>query len=213
MAHSGKFSTRFGDFFGDKHQCCTRPPVKPTTRGTVLGALLLFLSTHVVLAQDRQKHVGLWIGFGLGGGAEVAAASVIPVEGKSGKAFYVRFGATPSQRLLVGFEGIYWGSDDLVDRGNSSIIAQYFPSRSGGLFVKGGLGLSTVKLRRTTQWGLGTTLGSGIDIRLKDNLYFTPNVDLLLLIFDADDVRAATPTAEIRNTNALLLFTVGLTWH
>ena len=85
----------------------------------------------------------------------------------------------------------------------------FFPSETGGFFLKGGLGGANVEAEvggvKVTEKGVGTTLGLGYDVRLGRNLYLTPNIDLLIQTFE----NASGETTS----NSLFLVTVGLTWH
>ena len=53
---------------------------------------------------------------------------------------------------------------------------------------------------RGEESGVGTTLGAGFDLRIGTNLFVTPNIDVMVQMFE-------------ESTNASLLFTMGFTWH
>ncbi len=177
----------------------------------VTGACVL-LSASDLAAQRR--HQGFWIGFGLGGGANTSEG--LDDSRRGGGAAYLRLGGTVSQQVLLGGEVIGWGrSDDgaTVSRGNATFSVLVYPSRSGGFFLKGGVGGANVTVEteerggRLTreESGFGGTVGAGFDIRLGRNIYLTPNIDWLFQAFDAGQ--------NLASTNTLLLFTLGLTWH
>ncbi len=174
----------------------------------VAGAAALALAAPAE-AQREVKHQGFWIGFGLGGGWNTSDG--LDGETLGGGAIYLRMGATPSDRLLVGGEINGWFRDQngtAIGRGNVTLSLLFYPSRSGGLFVKGGAGLAQVQASQRignvtttiTDEGFGTTLGAGFDIRLGRNLYLTPNVDFLFQTIDDAN-------------NTLTLLSLGLTWH
>jgi hypothetical protein len=89
----------------------------------------------------------------------------------------------------------------------------FFPSTNGGLFLKGGIGGSYVDVSAdvvgldlsVSRAGFGTTFGLGWDVKLGNNIYLTPNADLLFQAIE-------TASGDDRNT-AILMFTLGLIWH
>jgi hypothetical protein len=182
-----------------------------------IGALALLAAPAP--GQGGHSHRGFWIAFGLGGGANVTEG--LDQARLGGGAGFFRIGGTPSQRWLVGFEGLGWGrgrGDDVVSRGNGTFTVMFFPSEDGGGFLKGGAGGASLSLVRvegnttstTTYSGFGLTLGAGYDLRLGRNLYLTPNVDWLLQVFDPETDPILGP---IPDTNSILTLTIGLTWH
>ncbi len=160
-------------------------------------------------AQERPRHEGFWVGFGLGGGWNVAEE--IDGEVLGGGALYVRLGGTVSQKVLLGAEVNGWGrsqGDATLSRGNVTFTVLFYPSRNGGFFLKAGLGTASVTTAVTSgtvtttdqRIGGGSTIGVGWDIRLGKNLYLTPNIDFLGQVIDGAE-------------NSLTLFSLGLTWH
>jgi hypothetical protein len=185
----------------------------------VAVATIMVLAADAATAQNPHEHRGFWIGLGAGGGVNLSDG----LDGASlgGGGGYLRLGGTTSQRVSLGFEGIGWGRDhsgSTLARGNGSFVALFYPSQKGGGFFKGGIGVSTIArsivsgntTNETSENGFGMTLGAGWDARLGNNIYFTPNLDLLLQWFEAktDPVLGSIP-----GHNAIFLFTLGLTWH
>ena len=163
-------------------------------------AMLLAMAAPSASAQGR--HDGFWIGFGLGGG-------VANSEGGGGA--YLRMGGTPTDLLLVGGEAIAWAKSEnntTVSQGNFTANVLFYPSQSGGAFVKVGLGWASVTASSTsgnttitvTDNGFGSTFGAGYDVKLGRNIYLTPNVDALVQVISG-------------STETVWLFTLGLTWH
>ena len=129
---------------------------------------------------SARCHGFTHFGFGLGGGLNLNED--LDGERLSGGSGYIRLGGTTSQRLLLGFEGSFWGRDQggaSIARGNGTFTAMYYPSEKGGGFLKGGIGWATISRATTsgsatttaTESGFGLTLGAGWDIRLGRNLY------------------------------------------
>ena len=172
-------------------------------RVIMLVAVMTTLVASSSEAQDRRKHDGFWWAFGLGGGWSSWQWS-LGNSGLRGAAAYFRLGGTVNEHVLFGGEAItLWregqpGQD--LQRVNVTASAFVYPSADGGLFFKGGFGLAESEMTGTDGEGIGLTLGSGFDLRLARNLYVTPNVDVLVQLFEQD-------------TNVSLLFTMGFTWH
>jgi hypothetical protein len=170
------------------------------TRALLTAVALLGIANAPSLAQGR--HDGFWIGFGLGGGV---------ANDEGGGAAYFRLGGTPSERILLGGEAIAWAKSEnntTVSQGNATGNILFYPGPNGGFFLKTGLGFATATATATsgnvtvtvTENGFGTTFGAGYDVKLGSNIYLTPNADLLLQVIGGE-------------TETVVLFTVGLTWH
>ena len=136
-----------------------------------MTAAALTLAPTVSFAQSTgHEHKGFWIGFGLGGGVNMSEG--LDGQRLGGGAGYLRLGGTPSQKVLLGFEGIFWGRDENsvgIARGNSTFTTIFYPSANGGGFLKGGVGWSNISrvttsgnsTTSTSQAGFGLTLGTG----------------------------------------------------
>ncbi len=152
--------------------------------------------------QESSPHRGFWIGFGLGGGWEEFDFDF----GNRGRgaAGYFRMGGTVNPHVLFGGEALAWFREDRfgqdVDRVNVTASALLYPSARGGWFLKTGGGVASATRAGVEQTGLGTTFGTGYDLRLGGNFFVTPNVDLMVQFFD-------------EATTASLLFTFGVIWH
>jgi hypothetical protein len=165
----------------------------------IAAVVLAFPST----ARAQQVHERFWWGFGLGGGWSSWQWS-FGEDGLRGGAAYFRLGGTVNQQVLFGGEAmVFWRDPDSGvehHRVNATAVALLYPSRSGGLFFKGGFGVAQAELPHGESEGVGGTFGAGIDLRIGRNAYITPNVDVMVQFFDND-------------TNASLLFTLGIIWH
>ncbi len=188
-----------------------------------LGLLLLLLLPSAARAQRVPVREGFWVSFGLGGGwaddtgSWTNEADVFE-DTPTGFATYVRLGGSPSQKLLVGGEVIGWlATEELsntdVFRGQFQAVGLYYPSETGGLFLKGGIGLAGRTLDTTLDIGgnrirvsqesegLGLDVGAGWELQLARNFFLAPNVDLLYQFLGDDQSGWA------------VLLTVGATWH
>ncbi len=151
---------------------------------------------------DARTHRGVWLGGGLGGGVDD--------DGNGGGGGYFRLGGTVGPRILLGGEAIGFvreEDDATLSRGNATFVALFYPAERG-LFLKGGLGFSTVVATvsegdvsvSVTDSGFGSTVGFGYDVRIGGNLYLTPNADMLIDVIDGD-------------ATLVWLFTLGIGMH
>lgn len=182
-------------------------------RVTLMAALGLSLTLNAAEAQDQGRRDGFWIGFGLGAGWNTSEG--LDDDRRIGGAAYLRLGGTPSPNVLLGGETIGWGrtEDDVtLTRGNATFTAMFYPSTTGGFYLKGGIGVSSVTVATevgnttvsTSEAGFGSTVGVGVDIPL-GRVSLTPAADWLFQAFDAGQ--------NISSTNTLLLLTLGLAWY
>ncbi len=188
--------------------------MKRLTVGSVMAMAALVLVASPAEAQRTAVHDGYWIGFGFGGGSAFGD-DAFDGDSKFGGAAFLRMGGSPSQQLLLGGELIGWGTDQdnvMIARGAMMFTALYYPSPSGGLYLKGGAGFAG----RTAEWelqidnltatvtdeqgGIGLGAGLGYDIQLGRNFFLTPALDFVYTGTEGDGA-------------SLLLFTVGATWH
>ncbi len=191
-------------------------------RSVCLAAFSLAMIVGPIHGQAQPRE-GFWIGFGAGGGWNTSEG--LDGNRRGGGAFHFRLGGTPSPNVLIGAEFIGWNrvcrsfvfackeGGITVGRGNVTLLVLLFPSRTGGFYVKGGIGGSSATVVTNVlganvsakKDGFGATVGTGINIRLGSNLYLTPGLDWLFQAFDAGQ--------NLASTNTLFLITLGLTWH
>ena len=155
-------------------------------------ALLCGAYPSSALAQNRQ---GFW--FGLGGGFGSANATCDDCDSskrESSGAAYIKGGWTLNERVLIGAEFNLWSKKYAIERGveatvnmyNASGTLTFYPSASGGFFVKGGGGVALVdtdvKASGSTVTvdlgkGPGLIAGAGYDIPLGGRIALTPAVN------------------------------------
>ncbi len=179
------------------------------TRALPVVAVLLMVGVGDAEAQESRRR-GFWVGFGLGPGWNTSEG--LDDGRRAGFSGYLRMGGTISRKVLLGGEVIGWGRDDdgtTVGRGNVTVTALFYPKATGSFFLKGGVGGSSVEVKRenvsVTDTGFGLTLGTGWNVRLGQSLSLTPNVDFLFQAFDAGE--------NLQSTNTMLILTLGLTFH
>jgi hypothetical protein len=163
----------------------------------------------------QRVHQGFWIGLAPGGAGFVH---------KEGFAYplYLRLGGTVHQRLLVGVEwyGVVLDADPPSGATNLTAVALLYPSHEGGFFTKAGLGIGRAESSCPAQEpdvasGLGITIGTGIDIRMGRNVYFTPSIDLLWQ--GAERALCPAPgnpgSGTVRGYSPGFFLSLGITWH
>lgn len=171
---------------------------------------LFLLASFVPL--PAQQSAGAHSGFWLSGGLGVGVTDEESIGDDAGPAFYLRMGGTPSDRILLGGEVVGFtrdvgGAD--VTLGNATFSVFYYPAAPGGLYVKAGAGFASATVSTelaggtftSDDEGFGLTFGSGYDIKIGDNLYLTPNLDVMVQSFD-----------EFADANSFL-FTLGIGFH
>jgi hypothetical protein len=193
----------------------------------LLASLALALPAAAQDAPPARR--GFWGGFGLGGGSNLTTTLDDGSPGGFVGAF--RLGGTLNPRWLLGGESTSWMRDVDEDawafRSNFSAIAMFYPSATGGWFVKAGPSIAMINetaatssqvdgvdLSTTvsaTETGFGATFGVGYDLKIGRNLYLVPEVTYLLQAFTGRTTD--TPLGTIPGTNSILVFTLGLTWH
>lgn len=174
--------------------------------------LLAVLGAQTAEAQNRRS--GFWISGGLGAG--VNSSKNLDGERLGGGAGYIRLGGTLADgKVLLGGEFNGWiRSRNSIGhmRSNTTFSAIVYPSPVGGFFLKGGVGVSVIRISADvlgatftgTEEGFGGTLGVGYDIPVGANVSLTPNLDMLFQTFEG---------GAGNETNTLLLLTIGITGH
>jgi hypothetical protein len=161
------------------------------------------IPTSSVLAQapppglrevKESSRRGLWFGLGVGAGGE--SNDFLAGAGYSDP-FYqptvsLRFGGTLGQHLRLGGEVLSWINDegDAVESLSSLLfIAQLYPIKAAGLYLKGGLGIGRNAVSFDYGFDVGDTgfaglVGAGYELRLGRHLYLNPAVDLVGHTYD-----------------------------
>lgn len=160
----------------------------------VVLAALLAIAAPARAQTDPPTRSGFFIGFGADFGA-LGLSDSDGREGGPGGFFTGGFAVNP--RLFAGLEINGWlGNEDEGTVDADFLFAQYlatghlFPLTGRGLFLKGGLGLSTLEVTTgtrgggETRTGLGALIGVGYDIRVGENVALSPYATLGYGSFD-----------------------------
>jgi outer membrane protein with beta-barrel domain len=151
---------------------------KKLVQGFVVVAALA-VSAASAHAQHKQVRDGFWFSGGLGYGSLGCDNCGSREGGVSGD---ISVGGTISPRFLLGVGAAGWSKSDQGARLTVSTLdarVRFYPSRTSGLFLTGGIGLGTVRGDfgggfSATETGVGTILGLGWDIRVARNTSITP---------------------------------------
>lgn len=147
---------------------------------------MILAAALVVVPQDASAQApardGFFIGLGLGGGSFSCSTCVDRQSGVSGQ---LKLGTTISQQMLIGLESSAWTKEEggaRLTHANVSAMAQFYPMVTSGFFLRGGVGVSTLRAAASvdgtsfsvTERGLGLTAGLGYDVRVGNNFSVSP---------------------------------------
>ena len=173
----------------------------PRSPRSLLGTLLSLILTLIALPAAAQQpppglvevtdgaRRGFWLGISLGAGGE--SNDVVSGVGYSDLLYQPTFtlsaGGTIGQNLRLGGEVIAWVNEepDAVESLSSVLlVARFYPVRSAGLYLKGGVGLGRNAVDFDDGFNVGDTglaglVGAGYELRLSRRLYLNPTVDLV----------------------------------
>jgi hypothetical protein len=171
-------------------------------------SLLLVLppATHRLEAQqpppglvevDDARRRGFWFGVGLGAGGESNDVVGVTQSGFS-DLFYqptvsLRAGGTVGSHWRLGGEVLSWINEegDAVESLSSVLfVAQFYPIKAAGLYLKGGVGIGRNAVDFDYGFDVGDTglaglIGAGYELRLGRHIYLNPAVDLVGHTYDA----------------------------
>jgi outer membrane protein with beta-barrel domain len=179
--------------------------LKVTAASLPLTLLTLLATPCIVPAQepppglvevrDGGNRHGFWVGLGLGAGGE--SFDLRDGAGYS-NAFYkptisFKAGGTLGQNWRLGGEVLSWIHEraHAVESLSSILfVAQFYPIRAAGLYLKGGLGVGRNAVDFDDGFNVGDTgfaglVGAGYELRLGRRFYLNPVVDLVGHRYDA----------------------------
>jgi hypothetical protein len=171
---------------------------------------------------SRNYRDGFWLALSVGAGNESFRFDDDPAgysDDITAPTFSLRLGGTPSRNWLLGAELFAWMDGDLYDHydeysnvlSSAMMIAQFYPSARGGLYLKGGVGVAGNYIRtvnpagfavRDEESGLATVFGAGLDLRIGRTVSITPTVDVHHQFFNRADLR-----------ERIVSFGIGVTFH
>lgn len=144
---------------------------------SVMTALALVLVSAASAQGRPQTREGFWIGFGFGYGSLGFDCPGCGTDREGAASGYLKLGGTLSPKLLIGGETNGWTKDiqgTTVTAGNASAVVYFYPSATGGFFLRGGLGFATLDIGGFDDSGVGGVIGTGFDIRMGTKTSIVP---------------------------------------
>jgi hypothetical protein len=170
-------------------------------------------------AQQKEPYrEGFWIGFGLGwGSASISCSECTSNKRWGSEAITIHLGGMLNKQLLLGGELNAWSRDKsgLVETvGDMSAVLYYYPSVTGTLFLKGGVGVVVYDANTSPKLesgGLGINVGVGIDLYVGRKFSLTPYASFVTALGGNLKVGGTDTGVGVRPN----LFQVGVaaTWH
>lgn len=130
-----------------------------------------FAQTAAPTAPERN---GFWFNAGFGYGS-LGCDDCSGREG-SGTAS-IAFGGTINERFLLGIGINGWGKDILgetLSTGTFDFRVRFYPVRTSGFFVTGGVGAGGLSYGDQSETGVGVVIGLGWDLRVGRSVSLTP---------------------------------------
>ncbi len=184
-----------------------------TLRAAGLSALLTVLLAGTSFAQQAQTRDGFWIGVGMGAGSLGFSGDATTSDRSSALSGYFKLGATISPKFLLGAETNGWTKsegDVTMRAGALSAVGYFYPSATGGLYLKGGLGVLAISdnapIQQGSAAGMAASLGLGYDFRVAQNISLSPYANYITSTGAELKVDGAASGADI-NPN---IFQIGL---
>jgi hypothetical protein len=181
---------------GDYEACERRAELKPQ-----LDAEEAALKSQGGLLLDKNGkpvyRTGLWFALGGGGGTMGIGCEGCTTERLGGLTGQAAVGATLSPQILLGLEGNGWiktEGEGYMTLGQLALVSQLYPTRTSGLFVKGGVGTGRVNVEpvgedAATESGLSFIAGLGWEMGGDDASFFiTPSVTYMRTNLDGGNV-------------------------
>jgi hypothetical protein len=146
-------------------------------RSFIVVVALLILGSPALAEETparSQTRQGVWFSGGLGFGSLGCDDCGTRESGLSGG---LAVGGTISDRTLVGvgttgFAKNVAGSTFTV--GTLDARIRFYPVRTSGFFLNGGIGIGTISWAGESEIGMGLMLGLGWDVRVARNVSLTP---------------------------------------
>ena len=125
-------------------------------------------------ALKPQVREGFWFSAGLGFGTLGCENCLGREDGLSGG---LSLGTVVGDRVLLGVGTTGFAKSiagETLSVGTLDARVRFYPVRTSGFFLNGGVGLGTLSFAGESEYGVGVMLGLGWDIRLGKNVSLTP---------------------------------------
>ena len=157
----------------------------------IMASVLCLTAPIGAQAPASSGHSGVHAAIGAGYGSIAFTCDVCGDTRESSVALMLRLGGAVRPDLVLSGEVTGWSNG--FSFGTESVtwinlVAQYYPERTGGFFLKGGVGVAAISsntipngagyLQFDTK-SVGGVIGIGFDARLSKSFSLTPYIDLL----------------------------------
>ena len=144
----------------------------------IVIAIVVLASCALTTGHAQERH-GFWFNGGLGYGSLGCDNCGDRLGSLSGG---LSLGGTLSPKWLLGVGTTGWTKSEdgaTLTVGTLDLRTRFYPSRTGGFFLTGGLGFGAIHANirgfgSDTETGLGLLLGLGVDIKVANGLSLTP---------------------------------------
>lgn len=173
---------------------------EPIRRPTPAAATQRQPASQDVVVARPQIREGFWFNIGLGYGSLGCDGCLGRESGLSGG---LALGGTVSDRVLVGVGTTGYAREvlgEILSAGTLDARIRFYPVRTSGFFLNGGIGVGTLSYAGETEFGLGLMLGLGWDVRVGRRVSLTP-------FWNGSAMRNADVDANFGQLG------VGVTWH
>ena len=146
---------------------------------SLVGLLLAGMIALPLAGQHPQTRDGIWFNVGMGYGS-LGCDDCDSREGSwSGG---LALGGALSQKVMLGVGTNGWTKSEggvTLTTGTVTALIRFYPSRTGGFFLLGGLGLGTIHVSvdgfgSDSETGTGALVGLGYDFRIGKSVSLTP---------------------------------------
>jgi hypothetical protein len=121
-----------------------------------------------------QARDGFWFNLGMGFGTLGCEDCIGREDGLSGG---LSLGSVVSDRVLIGIGTTGFAKEvagEILSVGTLDARMRFYPVRTSGFFLNGGIGVGSLSFAGDSEFGLGLMLGLGWDIRVGKNVSLTP---------------------------------------
>jgi len=168
------------------------------SRTSACWLLVLGVLPAALTAQEGRRGIrevvgprrdGFWVMAGLGAGGEsyrLRGDDAGYVDALYKPTITLKVGGTLGENVRLGVELFTWidAHDDVVESVSSlQLVAQVYPSRDAGFFLKGGAGVGRSGLDASDGFtsadvGFAASVGVGWEVPVGRNIFIVPTVDL-----------------------------------
>ncbi len=170
-------------------------------------------------AQNADRRNGFWWGLGVGYGWVHVSCDICVADRDASFSGSVRAGGKIGRSVTIGGEANAWmRNEESVDEylGSLSVIAQWYPSAEGALYLKGGFAYVGYRIDDAdnvlTTSGFGPELGAGYEFGIGRRLTIEPYLSAIITLPTGNLTFNGDRQAEGVNVS-LLQVGLGVTWH